>query len=144
MYETILVPTDGGSTAEKGEAHAIELAASLGATIHALYVIEKGGNPWMSESMEDQQERARSYGQEILDDFADHAAESGVDVESGFKVGPDVYEEINEYVAEEGMDAIVMGTGYRGKFGGFLGSTAENVVRTADVPVTVIRSRSND
>lgn len=144
MYETILVPTDGSTTAKKGEAHAIDMAASIGATIHALYVIEEGGNPWMSESMDDQQERARSYGQEILDDFTDRAGASGVDVETGIKVGPDVYEEINEYVDEEGMDAIVMGTGYRGKFGGFLGSTAENVIRTADVPVTVIRSSGGD
>mgnify|MGYP006289514621 CR=1 FL=1 len=144
MYETILVPTDGSSTAKKGEKHAIELASSLDSTIHALYVIEEGGNPWLSESMDDQQERARSYGQKFLDDFTDRAAESGVDVETHIEVGPDVYEEINEYVEEEGMDAIVMGTGYRGKFGGFLGSTAENVVRTANVPVTVIRQRPGD
>jgi len=144
MYETILVPTDGGSTAKKGENHAIELAAALDSTVHALYVIEEGGNPWMSESMDEQQDRARSYAQEILDEFADRAGESGVDVETGIKVGPDVFKEINEYVEDEGMDAIVMGTGYRGKFGGFLGSTAENVIRTANVPVTVIRKRTSD
>ena len=144
MYETILVPTDGGSTAEKGEDHAIELAAALDATVHVLYVIEEGGNPWMAESMGDQQERARSYAQEILDEVTDRGEEAGVDVETGIKVGPDVFKEINEYVEEEGMDAIVMGTGYRGKFGGFLGSTAENVIRTSDVPVTVIRRRSNE
>lgn len=144
MYETILVPTDGSSTAERGENHGIELAAALDATVHALYVIEEGGNPWMAESMEDQQERARSYAQEILDEFADRAAESGVEVETGIKVGPDVYKEINEYVDEEGVDAIVMGTGYRGKFGGFLGSTAENVIRTSEVPVTVIRQGTGD
>ena len=144
MYETILVPTDGGSTAEKGEDHAIELAAALDATVHVLYVIEEGGNPWMAESMEDQQDRARSYAQEILDEVADRAEGAGVDVETGIKVGPDVFKEINEYVEEEGMDTIVMGTGYRGKFGGFLGSTAENVIRTSDVPVTVIRRGPNE
>lgn len=144
MYDNILVPTDGSSTAERGENHAIELAAALDATIHGLYVIEEGGNPWMSESMEDQQDRARSYGQELLDDLGARAEDAGVDFVSEVMVGPDVYKKITEYVDEEGMDTVIMGTGYRGKFGGFLGSTAENVIRTSNVPVTAVRSRGGE
>jgi nucleotide-binding universal stress UspA family protein len=144
MYNKILVPTDGSSTAEKGENHAIELAAALDSTIYGLYVVEKGGNPWMSESMDDQQERARSYGQELLDDFAARVQDAGATFESAVEVGPDVYKEINEYAEEEGMDIVIMGTGYRGKIGGLLGSTAENVVRTSNVPVTTVRSRGGE
>lgn len=144
MYDKILVPTDGSSTAKKGENHAIEQAAALDSTIHGLYVIEEGGNPWLSESMEDQQDRARSYGQELLEEFGARVEDAGVDFESAVKVGPDVYEEINEYAEEEGMDAIIMGTGYRGKFGGFLGSTAEHVIRTSDIPVTTVRRGSSE
>lgn len=144
MYDKILVPTDGSSTAEKGENHAIKLGAELDATIYGLYVIEKGGNPWMSESMDDQQQRARSYGQELLDEFGARAEDAGVNFESAIEVGPDVYEEINEYADEEGMDVVIMGTGYRGKIGGLLGSTAENVVRSSDVPVTTVRSRGGE
>jgi nucleotide-binding universal stress UspA family protein len=144
MYDTILVPTDGSSTAEKGENHAIELAADLDSTIHGLYVVEEGGNPWMSESMDDQLDRARSYGQELLDEFGSRAQDAGVDFNSEIKVGPDVYEKINEYAEEEQLDAIVMGTGYRGRFGGFLGSTAEHVIRTSNVPVTTVRKGSRD
>lgn len=144
MYDKILVPTDGSSTAEKGENHAIKLAAALDSTIYGLYVIEKGGNPWMSESMDDQQQRARSYGQELLDEFGAQAEDAGVNFESAIEVGPDVYEEINEYADEEGMDVVIMGTGYRGKIGGLLGSTAENVVRSSDVPVTTVRSRGGE
>jgi nucleotide-binding universal stress UspA family protein len=144
MYDKILVPTDGSSTAEKGESHAIELAAALDSTIYGLYVVEKGGNPWMSESMDDQQERARSYGQELLDDFGARVEDAGATFESAVEVGPDVYKEINEYAEEEGMDIVIMGTGYRGKIGGLLGSTAENVVRTSNVPVTTVRSRGGE
>lgn len=144
MYDKILVPTDGSSTAEQGENHAIELAAALDSTIYGLYVIEKGGNPWLSESMDDQQQRARSYGQELLDEFGARVEDAGVNFESAVEIGPDVYDEINEYVDEAGMDVVVMGTGYRGKFGGFLGSTAENVARTSDVPVITVRSRGGE
>jgi len=144
MYDKILVPTDGSSTAEKGENHAIELAAALDSTIYGLYVVEEGGNPWMSESMDDQQQRARSYGQELLDDFAARVQDAGATFESAVEVGPDVYKEINEYAEEEGMDIVIMGTGYRGKIGGLLGSTAENVVRTSNRPVTTVRSMGGE
>lgn len=141
MYQHILVPTDGSTEAEKGVAHALELAASIDATIHALYVVEKGGNPWLSESMEDQMDRAREYGQEITDDVADRAADAGVDAVTAVRVGPDIHVKINEYAEEEDVDLIVMGSGYHGKFGGLLGSTTEKLLRSADVPVTTI-SRS--
>jgi len=32
-----------------------------------------------------------------------------------------------------------MGSGYHGRLGGLLGSTAEKVLRTTGVPVTVVR-----
>lgn len=139
MYDTILVPTDGSSKAEVGARHGVDLASSLGATIHAVYVVEEGGNPWRSESMEDQMDKAKEYGQDILDEVVEMGRAKGVEVETAIVVGPDVWREINEYVDDEGMEAIVMGTGYRGKIGGILGSTAERVIRTSSVPVTVVQ-----
>lgn len=139
MYERILIPTDGSDDAERGVDHGIDLAASVGATVHALYVIEEGGNPWLSESMEDQRARAEAYGQEILDDVAEQAEAAGVDAVTEVRGGPAVHEEITDYAEEAGVDLIVMGSGYRGRLGGLLGSTAEKVLRTAAVPVTTIR-----
>jgi len=139
MYDHILIPTDGSTDAEKGEEHGVELAAAVDATVSALYVIEEGGNPWLSEPMEDQQGRAREYGEDILDDVATAAAAAGVECETAVEVGPRVHEEINEYVEEEDVDLIVMGSGYRGRLGGLLGSTAEKVLREAEVPITTIR-----
>lgn len=138
MYERILVPTDGSVDAERGARHGVDLAAALGATVHALYVVEEGGNPWMTESMDDQLDRAREYGAGVTAEVAELAEAAGVECVTATTVGPAVYERINDYVEEEGIDAIVMGAGYRGKLGGLLGSTAERVVRTASVPVTVL------
>lgn len=139
MYDTILVPTDGSSDARKGAEHGVELAAALGSTVHALYVIQEGTNPWNPESLDDQLDRAREYGDELTQAVADLAADAGVECVTETVVGPNVHEEINGYVEEAGIDAIVMGSGFRGTMGGFLGSTADKVLRTASVPVTVLR-----
>lgn len=139
MYQSILVPTDGSTDAMKGAEHGVELASALGATIHALFVIREGTNPWSSKSLEDQLDRAREHGDRITAEVAKMADDAGVDYVTATAVGPRVYESINDYVEEEGIDAIVMGSGYRGSIGGLLGSTADRVLRSATVPVTVVR-----
>lgn len=139
MYERILIPTDGSNEAQKGIRHGVDLAAAVGATVHALYVVEEGGNPWLSEPMDDQMDRAKEYGRELTAEVADAAANAGVDCVTDVAVGPDVHEEIDEYAREEDIDLIVMGSGYHGRLGGLLGGTAEKVLRTTGVPVTVVR-----
>jgi len=144
MYEQILIPVDGSDDAERGVAHGIDLAASVGATLHLLYVVEEGGNPWLSETMENQTEQAKEYGQNILNEVAERAADAGVEVVTEVQVGPRVHAKITGYAEDEGMDLIVMGSGYRGRFGNLLGSTAEKVLQGSEVPVTTIRRRQDN
>ncbi|MEF8830100.1 MAG: universal stress protein [Halobacteriales archaeon] len=139
MYERILIPTDGSKDATKGTEHGIDLAAAVDAQVHSIYVIEEGGNPWKPDPMDDQMDEAEAYAQGILDEVADQAAAAGVDSVTDVLQSPSVHKAINEYVEEEDVDLIVMGSGYYGKFGGLLGSTAEKVLRSATVPVTTIR-----
>ena len=139
MYETILVPTDGSKDARKGAEHAVELAAALGATVHAVYVIEEGTNPWESSSLDDQLDRAREYGDEVTGEVAELAADAGVDCVTDSVVDGRVSRGILSYADEHGIDTIVMGSGYRGSMGDILGSTADKVVRTASIPVTVLK-----
>lgn len=139
LYKRILIPTDGSTVAKRAADHGVDLAASLGAEIHALYVIEEGGNPWLSESMDAQRERAEEYGSEIVGDVADRAADAGVECVTEVTGGPAVFEEINEYVEKNDIDVIVLGSGYKGTMGGLLGSTASRVIRTAEVPVIALR-----
>lgn len=139
MYDEILIPTDGSAEAEKGEGHGVELAAAVGARVHALYVVEEGGNPWMRDAMEDQMDAARAYGRSVTGDVAAYADELGVESVTAVEVGPDVHREVDEYVEEHDIDLVVMGSGYRGQIGGLLGSTAEKILRTVDVPITTLR-----
>jgi len=146
MYDRVLVPTDGERAARKGAQHAVELAAALGATVHALYVIDLPGVPRALSIRDDEEElrrEYRAYGEEVTGEIRDMAADAGVECVTVMKTGA-VHEEIADYAEEEGIDVIVMGTGYRGKAGALFGGTAEKVVRTSTVPITTIRMREDE
>lgn len=146
MYDRILVPTDGSEQAKKGINHAIELAAALDATIHALYVIDLPGVPRALSLRDDEEEmrkRYREYGAEVTGAVRDLASEAGVECVTAMVTGS-VHEEIADYAEEEKIDVIVMGTAYRGKVGALLGGDAEKVVRTSTIPVTTVRMRDDE
>ena len=146
MYDTILIPFDGSDEGEMGARHGIELAAALGAEVHALYVIDLPGAP-RALSIRDDEEKMREeynqYADRILGEISEVAADHGVDCVVETRSG-NPSEEIVEYAQEEGMDAIVMGSGFRGKIGTLLGGTADKVVRTATVPVLTKRKNVED
>lgn len=146
MYDHILIPTDGSKGARKAIDHGVDLAAAFDATVHALYVVELPNAPRSLQILDDEEatrQEYRNYGKEVTGDVAELAAEHGVECVTAIKSGS-AHEEIVDYADEEGIDVIVMGTGYRGKFRALLGSTAEKVVRTANVPVTTLRRRDID
>jgi len=146
MYDSILVPTDGSDKAQKAIDHAIGLAETLDATVHALYVIDIPGAPrtvYVRDDEEEIREAGREYGETVTGELAEQAASAGIDCVTAIKSGTP-HEEIADYAEDENIDLIVIGTGYRGKIGSLLGSTAERVVRTSKVPVTTIRQLQNE
>ncbi|MDR5673844.1 universal stress protein [Halalkaliarchaeum sp. AArc-GB] len=141
MYRTILIPTDGSDEAEAAAKKGVELAAELGAQVHALHVIdpEVGGQPFKLQRKKEGIEELREHGLEMTGRIAELAEEAGVDCEQAVEQGKP-YEAIVDYVEENGLDAIVMGTRGRGNIESFLvGNVTEKVVRTADVPVMTVR-----
>ena len=146
MYDNILVPYDGSDEARRGAEHGIELAAALDATVHALYVIDLPGTPRalaLRDDEEEMREEYRDYGEEVLANLGTVAEEHGVDYETHFKTGAPS-EEIVEFAEGEGMDAIVLGSAFRGKLGNLLGGTTDKVVRTSSIPVISQRMSVND
>ncbi|MBX0297734.1 universal stress protein [Haloarcula nitratireducens] len=141
MYEHILIPFDGSDEAQKGARHGIELAAELGSTAHGLYIIDLPGVPRamsLRDDEEDLREEYRTYGEEVLSELGDIAADHDVEYEWTIRSGTPS-EEIVDYADEEGMDVIVLGSAYRGKLGNLLGGTTDKVVRSATVPVITER-----
>lgn len=146
MYGHILIPYDGSKEAKNGAVHGIELAAELGSTIHGLYIIDLPGAP-RAMSLRDDEEKLRKeyreYGERELTALGKIAADHDVAFESHMRSGSPS-DEIVDFADEEGMDAIVMGSAYRGKLGNVLGGTTDKVVRSSTVPVITKRLEAED
>jgi nucleotide-binding universal stress UspA family protein len=146
MYDQILIPYDGSDESRKGAEHGIELAAAVGASVTALYVVDLPGAPRamaLRDDEEEMREKYREYGQGVLDEICSVANEHGVDCSTAFRTGSPA-EEITGFADDEGMDAIVMGSAYRGTLGAILGGTTDKVVRTSRVPVITQRMKMED
>jgi nucleotide-binding universal stress UspA family protein len=146
MYEHMLIPYDGTDESEKGARHGLKLAAELGSTVHGLYVIDLPGAPRALSIRDDEEsmrEEYRAYGEEVLAELGEMAADHGVDYVSEMRSGSPS-ESIVEFADEEGMDVIVMGSAFRGRLGNILGGTTNRVFQSADVPVITQRMRVDE
>jgi len=147
MYDTILVPYDGSEEGLEGATHGVELAAATGAKVLGLYVMDLPGAPRALALRDDEEqirEEYREYGEEVLADLGEVAADHGVEYATTLRTGS-VSEEIIDCADEtDGVDLIVMGTAYRGRLGSLLGGTATKVVNHAPVPVLTRRMRFDE
>ncbi len=133
MYETILVPTDGSTVAERAGEYAVELAAQFDATLHVLHVEESG----LLGADDDKSERA-------IDELADRAAERDLEVTTAIREpGKAVHREILEYADEHDADLVVMGThGWSGLDRFLLGSVAQQTLQESAVPVATVHDET--
>ncbi|OIB58880.1 universal stress protein [Natrialba sp. SSL1] len=143
MYDSILIPTDGSEQARRAMYHGIGMASAFDATVHALYVIETKAHYIFTSAGHDpgELEEYRDYGERVVTEVVDEAAEEGLSAVGSVRTGS-VAQEITEYADEKEIDGIVMATRGRTELGDYItGTTTEKVVRTADMPVTTIRHR---
>ncbi|MFA9516091.1 universal stress protein [Halopenitus sp. H-Gu1] len=139
MYDQILVPTDGSPAADAAIEHAIDLADQYDARVHALYVVDGSAYSTLEAGSEIVVEALESEGEEATERVSKTAEESGVETVTSVVHGT-AYRTILEYVEDNDIDLIVMGThGRQGLDRYLLGSVTERVVRTADVPVLTVR-----
>lgn len=135
MIETILVPTDGSENSEEALEMAIEIARPQGASIHALSVraqfpSESMGNESHSDS-NDRAEDAISRARAVVED-------AGIPFEGTIATGLP-HEEITEFVSQNDVDMIVMGTqGRTGLKRVVIGSVAEKTIRNSPIPVLTV------
>ncbi len=141
MFTTVLVPTDGSPGAEVAIAHATELGWTYGASVHALYVVDTEAEPTGLPTDEREELRAPSErrGREATIRVTDRAEDRDLKAAREVREGSP-HREILEYVDEQDVDLIVMGThGRTGADRARLGSTTERVITLSDVPVLSIR-----
>ncbi|GAA0203204.1 universal stress protein [Halobaculum roseum] len=138
-YENVLLPTDGSPGATAAVEHGLALASALGATVHALSVVDDRSLGFDVRSAE-----AAEYGteaaDEALDDVVSRADAYDIDEVIRHRERGSPVEGILDTIDEEDIDAVVMGTvGRRGTDRITLGSVAEKTVRSAPVPVITVR-----
>ncbi|WP_253738651.1 universal stress protein [Halohasta salina] len=133
-YETILVPTDGSQQATEAVALAGEIAATHGAVLHLLVVINETPIGIDAESAAAEVDAGDNP---TIQSALDHV-DADVDVTTAIRFGS-IRGEITDYAGEVGADCIVMGThGRQGFDQRLLGSTTERVLRTTPIPVLTI------
>jgi nucleotide-binding universal stress UspA family protein len=139
-FENILVPTDGSKPAREAVTHALELAETYNATLHALYVVDRGAYAsrpgWTWDEL---QHVLEQNGETVLEDVQSRAASGDVSVAVQMTHGVP-HQEIGEYCDRHEIDLVVMGThGRSGLTRQIVGSVTERVLRSSDVPVLTIR-----
>ncbi|MGH9160868.1 MAG: universal stress protein [Vicinamibacteraceae bacterium] len=137
---TIVFATDFSQTSDKAQGYAVELANCLGATLHALHVVDPPlGHAWNIETpslslgvvvegwVKDAEARLREAVLPGLDGL--------VDVRLAVTVGRPATE-IIRYATQRGADLLVIGTNRsNGRWSTVLASVARHILHAAPCPV---------
>jgi len=145
MFKNLLLPTDGSHGVMNALNCAVGIALKFDAKIHVLFVVEPPslifdyrGFGGLAEK--EIIENLRQEGEHIVERTTKLIREAGIEVVEGVVREGSPATTILQYVKENKIDLIVMGThGRRGLNRILLGSVAEEVVRTSDVPVMTVR-----
>ncbi len=148
MYRKILVPIDGSPASNLGLDEAIRLAKDQGAKLRLFHLVDEfvavSGPDSATVYSGDLIEALRQDGKRIIEKAEVLARAKGLTPESVMleSFGGRAADSIVQQAKKWGADLIVLGThGRRGVKRLVMGSDAEQVVRTAPVPVLLVRSK---
>ena len=145
MYKKILVAVDGSPTSDLALDEAVKLTLDQKAQLRSVHALDQVAlvldTPYVLQEFLD---AARKAGEDILERARVRASEAGVEAETRLSGAESFGERIAALVNNEALewpaDLIVIGThGRRGFSNVLMGSVAMGVVRTANVPVLLVR-----
>lgn len=142
MYHDILIPTDGSNASVTALDHGLEIAASMGATVHLLHVVDVGKEMSASavgDIADDLTQALDTEAKEALDQAETMADEANVTSERAVLEGfPE--DAIPQYSADTGIDLIVVGESEDSTITERLfGSTTDDVLQSATTSILVAR-----
>ena len=142
LPKKILVPTDFSETSDRALDYAIDLASRIGASVVVMHAYELPivVFPYSTSiPTADVAARIATAAQSGLDAIVTARIARGVDLKKVLKQDAP-WDAVNTVAKEVGADLVVCGThGRKGLGHALLGSVAEKIVRTSDVPVLTIR-----
>jgi len=135
-----IVAVDGSEESKEAIGHAVEIAEPLDASIEIVHSItpevysEEGRV--LIEDMSDAEERSET----VLKDSEEVARSQGFDEVKTASLYGEPAEEIAEHADETGVDGVFIGhRGISNEYEDVVGSVAQELIRRATVPVTVVR-----
>ncbi|WP_062366873.1 universal stress protein [Variovorax paradoxus] len=147
MYQRILVPVDGSSTSSHGLGEAIRLAKVTAGRLRLIHVIDELSFALAMDAYSgrtgDWLDELRAAAARLLEEGEARAAAEGVQADSvlcdNFRGA--VPDRVTAEAASWPADLIVLGThGRRGLGRMVMGSSAEQILRSASVPVLLVRA----
>lgn len=131
MFKNIMVPLDGSKHSENAENVAIEIAKRFNSKITAIHVIdEKMIFPY--ETLEDE-------GNDILKKASEKGKKHGVEVVEHLITG-DPLRDMKTIAKKANVDSIVISPHGKNRLEKLLiGSVADRVIKTFDIPIILIR-----
>lgn len=146
MYQKILVPIDGSSTSNRGLLEAIRLAGFTGGRLRLVHVIDELSFALAMDAYAghsgDWIEALRAEGGRLLTQAQVQAHDAGIPTDNVLfdSFRKSVHEQVVAESITSHADLIVLGThGRRGLARVLMGSDAEQIARTAPVPVLLVR-----
>ena len=140
MYSHILIPTDGSELAERGVAHGMALAKSLGATVSVIFVVEPFSevSSRFLEAVVAYVEFRKQQATSVLDRVANEAKTAGISCQTIQVESGQPHQAIIAASADKGCDLIVMSShGRSGVAALLVGSVTSKVLTHAKIPVLV-------
>ena len=147
MYQRILVPVDGSATARRGLQEAMALAGLTGGQLRLLHVVDElsaamsmSGQGVVSADMF---QLLREGGEQVLAEALVLAQSRKLPADSVLIEGftGRLSDHVLAQAQQWGAEIIVLGShGRRGVGRMVMGSDAEQIIRTAQVPVLVVRA----
>ncbi|RAP47129.1 MAG: hypothetical protein BZ135_02715 [Methanosphaera sp. rholeuAM6] len=131
MFEKILVPTDGSQLANKAGREAVHLAKKIGGKVIVTHIIDQS----LTAPYDELEKKAQEYLNEIIE----YAIENKVECESMTIYGSPKYD-IVTITRKSEADCVMLGThGKTGLTSTLLGSFAQNVIKTIQLPIILIK-----
>ena len=149
MYKRIAVAVDGSKTSDEALAEAIKLARELGSSLLLLHVCEEMPVILEPDGMsmlvtQDLMQAIARAGRALLEKCGTTVRNAGLGAETKLieTFGGRMGTEISQASQRWGADLLVVGThGRKGVAHLLMGSVAEDVIRTAAMPVLLVRGR---
>ena len=150
MYQKILVPLDGSELAECVLPHAESIARGCGVkSVTFVRVAEPvhppiSGDEGYSFSADDykrMESEARAAAERYLSQLVSQIKYDGISIKSEVLAGGGAADMIADYATEKEVDLIIIATHGRSGIGRWVwGSVADRVLRSACVPVLMVRA----